>query len=546
MDPLSEIQQQQQQQQQQQNQQQQQPNQLADFSIDRMFEKMNNNNNDNSWVQFDDQQTSDQQQSSLPTTINSLKTIDSKSVVVNDDGDGDDNINKSAIRLKSSNSSAENNQQSQQQQQQQFATIDLSANSTTQVLQINGGNSGGNGGGGGNSTNIAGSSSSSNLTKSNHSNTSSSVLNIPKSGFSNGDIVVTLYPLNNNCAWLTPATFKAHLVPEELMAQPLTLTVEDYVSTMSILLSDYRFHLYITLHKRILALWITLSIIVLLGILASGTKGLSIFLSGIMWLVLNALGIFLVIFIKSRLYRMLEECLSQINSIFGRHNIFLGIDDRGHFSCHKINLIFVYFDPKYCIKFLQDMLKNNNNKDLQTTKHQHQNNRNQHQNIDTSILDGNSGDNRFIGDDDNIYITGSSGTRQISQKEKQAEKLLYRYSQRWIREFGRQRMSLSIIQPQPEQSSSSSSSLQPQQQQQQSNNSNQQQQQQQQSINITIPSSTDIPPRHCRQAKCFCQFIEEMYRGKQQQQQQQQQQSFGNFCLTSFLPCISMIPSFCR
>nr|XP_046909056.1 uncharacterized protein LOC124490576 [Dermatophagoides farinae] len=515
-----------------------------------MFEKMNNNNNDNSWVQFDDQQTSDQQQSSLPTTINSLKTIDSKSVVVNDDGDGDDNINKSAIRLKSSNSSAENNQQSQQQQQQQFATIDLSANSTTQVLQINGGNSGGNGGGGGNSTNIAGSSSSSsNLTKSNHSNTSSSVLNIPKSGFSNGDIVVTLYPLNNNCAWLTPATFKAHLVPEELMAQPLTLTVEDYVSTMSILLSDYRFHLYITLHKRILALWITLSIIVLLGILASGTKGLSIFLSGIMWLVLNALGIFLVIFIKSRLYRMLEECLSQINSIFGRHNIFLGIDDRGHFSCHKINLIFVYFDPKYCIKFLQDMLKNNNNKDLQTTKHQHQNNRNQ-QNIDTSILDGNSGDNRFIGDDDNIYITGSSGTRQISQKEKQAEKLLYRYSQRWIREFGRQRMSLSIIQPQPEQSSSSSSSsLQPQQQQQQqSNNSNQQQQQQQQqqSINITIPSSTDIPPRHCRQAKCFCQFIEEMYRGKQQQQQQQQQQSFGNFCLTSFLPCISMIPSFCR
>lgn len=46
---------------------------------------------------------------------------------------------------------------------------------------------------------------------------------------------------------------------------------------------------------------------------------------------------------------MLEECIAQVNTIFGRHNIFLGIDDRGHFSCHKINLIFVYFDTKYCI-----------------------------------------------------------------------------------------------------------------------------------------------------------------------------------------------------
>ena len=39
----------------------------------------------------------------------------------------------------------------------------------------------------------------------------------------NGDIIVTLYPLNDHCAWITPATFKAHLVPEELMAQPLTV-----------------------------------------------------------------------------------------------------------------------------------------------------------------------------------------------------------------------------------------------------------------------------------------------------------------------------------
>ncbi|OTF82073.1 hypothetical protein BLA29_011524 [Euroglyphus maynei] len=101
---------------------------------------------------------------------------------------------------------------------------------------------------------------------------------------------------------------------------------------------------------------------------------------------------------------MLEECIAQINTIFGRHNIFLGIDDRGHFSCHKINLIFVYFDSKYCIKFLQDMLKNNNNNNGGKTIQQNQQN-------DPTILDDETLNN---GD---IYITGSNGTRQISQKE---------------------------------------------------------------------------------------------------------------------------------
>ncbi|XP_027203903.2 uncharacterized protein LOC113797684 [Dermatophagoides pteronyssinus] len=500
IDPLSEIQ------------------QPVKSSMEEMDRKIETNNNNNSWVRFDEQSSNEQQQQQINQS-SSLTTNDS---TINSDkvDDHDDNLQERAI--KSTNSSDLIDKSQQQQPSQQFATIELSANH--HVLQVNNNNNGGGSGDKVNDTNIV--AGSSNSLKSNHHSSNHN----PKSGFSNGDIIVTLYPLNDNCAWLTPATFKAHLVPEELMAQPLTLTVEDYVSTMSILLSDYRFHLYITLHKRILAIWLTLSIIILLGILASSTKGLSVFLSGIFWLILNALGIFLVIFIKSRLYRMLEECIAQVNTIFGRHNIFLGIDDRGHFSCHKINLIFVYFDTKYCIKFLQDMLKNNdNNKTIQ------QNNR-QTTTIDTSILND---DETFVDNGDNIYITGSNGTRQISQKEKQAEKLLFRYSQRWIREYGRQRMSLSIIQPQPEQQQQQS---QPpiQQQSQQSNNTDQP---------ITLAIQTDIPPRHCRQAKCFCQYIEEMYRGKQQQHQHQQQ-SFGNFCLTSLMPCIStnsrFIPSCCR
>ena len=39
----------------------------------------------------------------------------------------------------------------------------------------------------------------------------------------NGDVIVSLLPLNEGWDWVTPAKFKAHLVPEELMAQSLTV-----------------------------------------------------------------------------------------------------------------------------------------------------------------------------------------------------------------------------------------------------------------------------------------------------------------------------------
>lgn len=41
----------------------------------------------------------------------------------------------------------------------------------------------------------------------------------------NGDIIVSLLPVNESCAWLTPAVFKPHLVPEELMCSGLTVSV---------------------------------------------------------------------------------------------------------------------------------------------------------------------------------------------------------------------------------------------------------------------------------------------------------------------------------
>ncbi|XP_015914937.1 transmembrane protein 268 [Parasteatoda tepidariorum] len=286
-----------------------------------------------------------------------------------------------------------------------------------------------------------------------------------RQGFRNGDFIVDLLPVNKKCPWVTKAQFKPELVPEELMAQGLTLTVEDYVTAMQVLVNDVRFNVYNVCYKRVLILWIMLGFVILLSLLFSGIRGLALFGGGLVWLIVNAVGIFVCMWIKLKLYRMLEQCMASVNSLFYKHRIMVGLDDRGKISCHKVNLIFVYFDTTYCIKYLNDMLENEEKLNVQETA------ANGGQlNIDQSRMDIDRSD---------IIITGSNSTR-VSQKEKYAEKLLLRYSQRWVKEFVRKRLDLRLP-------------LHP---------------------DGTVETGPPTPPRHCDSARCPCQFIEEHLRFK--------------------------------
>lgn len=219
---------------------------------------------------------------------------------------------------------------------------------------------------------------------SNGRNNPSNVISTPigniRQGFANGDTIVTLLPVNTRWPWITPAKFRPELVPEELMAQGLTviiiitsilnycymikllknrliymytyilqLTVEDYVHIMELLVNDVRFNMYNVCYKRILVLWIFTAFVVLLGLLFSGVTGLTLFGLGVMWLVLNAAAIFFCMFIKIKLNHNLEKCMAQVNKHLLRHKILLGLDDRGKISCHKVNLCFIYFDTTDCI-----------------------------------------------------------------------------------------------------------------------------------------------------------------------------------------------------
>ncbi|XP_018561577.1 uncharacterized protein LOC108903770 isoform X2 [Anoplophora glabripennis] len=239
-----------------------------------------------------------------------------------------------------------------------------------------------------------------------------------RQGFSNGDIIVTLLPVNTRFPWVTPAQFRPELVPEELMAQGLTLTVEEYVQAMELLVNDVRFSLYNVCYKRILVVWITLAFLVLLGLLFSGLTGLILFGLGIAWLVLNAGAIFLSMYLKFKLQRNLERCLAHVNKQLLRHKIVIALDDRGKISCHKVNLCFLYMDSAPCIAHLQTS-------------------------IEQQERDPTSGwEQRMDITSHDIVIQGSRTTR-LSRKQERATLLYLRYISRW----GRDRVRGHLVSP---------------------------------------------------------------------------------------------------
>ncbi|KAJ8934640.1 hypothetical protein NQ314_013239 [Rhamnusium bicolor] len=236
-----------------------------------------------------------------------------------------------------------------------------------------------------------------------------------RQGFSNGDIIVTLLPVNTRFPWITPALFRPELVPEELMAQGLTLTVEEYVQAMELLVNDVRFSLYNVCYKRILVVWITLAFLVLLGLLFSGLTGLALFGLGIGWLILNAGAIFLSMYLKFKLQRNLERCLAHVNKQLLRHKIVIALDDRGKISCHKVNLCFLYMDSAPCIAHLQTSIEQQERDPASGWE----------QRMDITSHD--------------IVIQGSRTTR-LSRKQGRAEQLFLRYLQRWAKDFLRRRL----------------------------------------------------------------------------------------------------------
>lgn len=272
-----------------------------------------------------------------------------------------------------------------------------------------------------------------------------------RQGFSNGDIIVTVLPVNSKWPWVTAAQFRPELVPEELMAQGLTLTVEEYVQAMELLVNDARFTLYNICYKRVLVCWISLAFLVLLALLFSGLTGLTLFSLGVLWLILNAAAIFLCMWIKLRLSKGLEQCLGRVNKLLNRHKLILALDDRGKISCHKVNLCFIYFDSGPCIAHIQNFIDSEEGK---------------------TIIEG--WEQRLDVPTNDIVIQGTQTTR-LSRKQGMAEKVYLRYLQRWGKDFLRRRLDWTLDEE----------------------------------------GGNPAAPRHLAQALCPCQYAEEVLRNKE-------------------------------
>lgn len=83
----------------------------------------------------------------------------------------------------------------------------------------------------------------------------------------------------------------------------MQLTVEEYVAAMQVLVHDVRFTLYNVCYKRLLLVWVLLGFFILLCLLFSGVRGLALFGGGVVWLVVNAMGIFVCMWLKFKVGR---------------------------------------------------------------------------------------------------------------------------------------------------------------------------------------------------------------------------------------------------
>ena len=62
----------------------------------------------------------------------------------------------------------------------------------------------------------------------------------PQEEFENGDVLVTLLPVNERFPWVTPAAFRPELVPEELMAPSLSVNI--FFTQIEVILSSPALH----------------------------------------------------------------------------------------------------------------------------------------------------------------------------------------------------------------------------------------------------------------------------------------------------------------
>ncbi|GMR33488.1 hypothetical protein PMAYCL1PPCAC_03683 [Pristionchus mayeri] len=176
--------------------------------------------------------------------------------------------------------------------------------------------------------------------------------------FKNGKVVVSVWPENTTCAWVIPPRYNPYSMPAILASQGIKMLPDDYILALEMITNDYRFRSYCTLYGRLVAIWMTLSLLVLLAVLFSSPQGgLPVLIFCFGWCATVLIGILGCCVLRKQMRVGLRHAVQAANRILQRHGILAGVEDRGQISCHKVVIHLMYFDTTGCQSDLERLVR---------------------------------------------------------------------------------------------------------------------------------------------------------------------------------------------
>ncbi|XP_055335507.1 protein transport protein Sec31A-like [Paramacrobiotus metropolitanus] len=172
----------------------------------------------------------------------------------------------------------------------------------------------------------------------------------------NGKVLTTLKATNEKWEWVTPPVYHPEMVPQKVV-NVLQIPLEDYVMCLDVLVTNYRFRTYVILYKRVIGIWLFITLVVLLALLFSGLRGLSLFVAGLLWLIFSGLGMCLCLYGKKKMNDGLRTVVANANKFLNKQRLMIGVEDRGKLSMHKVVVVILHYDVLPCLASIAHLLE---------------------------------------------------------------------------------------------------------------------------------------------------------------------------------------------
>ncbi|CAD5223888.1 unnamed protein product [Bursaphelenchus okinawaensis] len=185
--------------------------------------------------------------------------------------------------------------------------------------------------------------------KSSSESTESSADDVDRKPLKTGKVLTLIYPSNEHLAWLTPPSYSFEKMPKSLSSREFQVPHSEYRRFMATITDDIRFKSYVVLFSRAVPIWVMTSVILLMLMLfTSQDGGLHVMVFTILWGLMLCIGLGFCILLRKYLANGLNLVVRDANDQAIKHNLLVGVQDRGQMSCHKVVLVLMYYDVKEC------------------------------------------------------------------------------------------------------------------------------------------------------------------------------------------------------